>query len=192
MIADSTPDPWPDLLNLRAKKLCPSLEGSICSGFLRSHEFASNKKMLGIGPMMIVIKTWANSWSTSDRYQEDLRLPCIFGCSQYEGCPMGAKDFLTHYLTCPILWHLIVSSLRQPVFIATLQPVQFACMDRPVQNDFKRICIAFKCYHAIRLSHPELVKRAIKSKVFDEIHLLLLEYVRQFADELSLRYDVAS
>ena len=27
-----------------------------------------------------VIRTWGNSWSTSDRYHERVRLPCLFGC----------------------------------------------------------------------------------------------------------------
>ena len=50
------------------------------------------------------------------------------------------------------------------------------------------VCVMFKCYHAIRLGHPELVNRAFKARQFDAIHSLLLDYTRHFADEISLRH----
>ena len=69
--------------------------------------------------------------------------------------------------------------------------MQLACMQRPFVNDFKRLGIAFKCYHAIRLGHPELVKKAVTSNMFDSLHELLLEYARQFADVVSLSHCVS-
>jgi hypothetical protein len=53
---------------------------------------------------MMFIKTITNSWSTSNRYHETIRLPCIFGCE-------GAKDTLKHYLSCDILWTATCSGL---------------------------------------------------------------------------------
>ncbi len=38
---------------------------------------------------MRVIKSWVNSWATSDRYHEPVILPCLFGC-------VGAVDILDH------------------------------------------------------------------------------------------------
>ena len=48
---------------------------------------------------MRVLKTWVNSWATTHRCQEAMRFPCLFGCSD-------AKDSLTHYVMCPILFAL--------------------------------------------------------------------------------------
>ena len=53
---------------------------------------------------MRVVKTWTNSWATSDRYQEPEVLPCLFGCT-------GEEDVLEHYLVCPIL-SLVLRTLR--------------------------------------------------------------------------------
>ena len=137
---------------------------------------------------MIIIKTWANSWATSDRYQEDLRLPCIFGCAQFCCCEPNSKDYLTHYLACPILWNLVDSAINSPVLYAAPLPVQNCCFNNPSQDDLKRLAVAFKSYHAIRLSHPEVVRRALRSKEFESLHKLLLEYIHHFADEFSLRH----
>ncbi len=54
---------------------------------------------------MRVVKTWVNSWATTDRYHEAIRLPCIFGCP--------CKDKLAHYIGCPILFYLTSQVLPQ-------------------------------------------------------------------------------
>ncbi len=43
---------------------------------------------------MRVLKTWIHSWAASDRFHENPRLPCLFGCE-------GQLDKLAHYLLCP-------------------------------------------------------------------------------------------
>ena len=42
-----------------------------------------------------------------------------------------------------------------------------ACFYSPGPNDLKRIVIAFKAYHTIRLSHRDVVTEAISSDNFD-------------------------
>ena len=110
---------------------------------------------------------------------------------EYMGCSDDATDSATdsleHYLACPILWHMLTSATKAPASAACMSPVKRACLETPVQNDFKTLGIAFKCYHAIRLSHPELVNRAVRASQFDAIHEILLAHTRHFADEVSLR-----
>eukprot|EP00972_Heterocapsa_arctica_P047620 7023676-Heterocapsa_arctica.AAC.1 len=48
-------------------------------------------------PAMCVVKTYLNSWTTTARFHEERRLPCVFGCAE------GA-DSLPHYVACPKLW----------------------------------------------------------------------------------------
>lgn len=62
-------------------------------------QFGRVKKLGGHSAMM-VIKTWANAWTTSDRMHEAERLPCVFGCS-------SLPDSLRHYLDCPRLWRAL-------------------------------------------------------------------------------------
>ena len=56
----------------------------------------------------------------------------------------------------------------------------------PTRNDLKRIVVAFKAYHAIRLGRRVEVKRAVELGDFEPMHLLFIEYARHFADEISL------
>ncbi len=56
--------------------------------------------------VMRVVKTWVNSWATSDRYHEAVRLPCLFGCRKL--------DKLPHYVFCPILFFLVSKILPVP------------------------------------------------------------------------------
>ena len=53
-----------------------------------------------------VLKTWINSWATSHRFHERIRLPCLLGC--------GSDDSLHHYLRCQRLWDLIAEVLHEP------------------------------------------------------------------------------
>ena len=49
------------------------------------------------------------------------------------------------------------------------------------------IYVAFKAYHAMKMGHRELINKAINSNKFDRVHVLLLEYLRCYASESSLR-----
>ena len=58
---------------------------------------------------MQVIKTWVNSWSTSDRYHEDVLLPCLLGCAD-------KPDDLQHYIHCPRIWDITRIAFRCSCF----------------------------------------------------------------------------
>ena len=143
-------------------------------------------RSLGLGAFMQVIKTWANSWSTSDRYHEELKLPCIWGCRCFFQCEEDARDELAHYLECPIFWAFLDSCLRVPLSMCFLPADVRACLHTPSRNDFKRIVVAFRSYHAIRSNHRDEVVRAVQSQEFDRMHELLIEHVCTFGRELPL------
>ena len=47
-----------------------------------------------------VLKTWVNSWFTSDRVKNGVTLDCFF-------CLACQEDKLKHYLVCPCLWPVV-------------------------------------------------------------------------------------
>ncbi len=172
-----TPDPWPPLLARRFETLIPG-EAQFNYGAFANQEFAKLGKKLGKGNMMVVIKTLAKSWSTTERYREDHRFPCIFGCED--------KDDLRHYCACPVLWNFINSVECAPTELWDRSLATRACFVGATMDDLKRIVVAFKSYHAIRLGHPEAVLSAVQNGKFDHVHELLSQSVRYFCDELAL------
>ena len=60
-------------------------------------------------------------------------------------------------------------------------------MKNPAMNDLRRPCIVFKAYHATRLSHSQLVNWSVRTGNFDRVYQLLLAYLRQNVEEVSLR-----
>ncbi len=86
-----------------------------------------------------VLKTWVNSWATSDRYKESLRLPCIFGCSE-------AIDRMDHYVMCPFLFLLLRNFCPQTPSC----PVERLGLINPTRETLLTISCAFAGYHAVR------------------------------------------
>ena len=50
--------------------------------------------------VMKMVRTWSNSWTTSDRYKESCILQCLFGCR-------GELDSQKHYSKCPTLFAIV-------------------------------------------------------------------------------------
>ena len=92
---------------------------------------------VGASAIMIIIKSWVNSWCTTTRY-EPVTWPCIFGC-------VGAVDSLFHYLQCSPLWSRI-SALAE----VHADPIVRIGLDRPTPYRLKLVAIASKCYHALK------------------------------------------
>ena len=86
-----------------------------------------------------VLKSWCNGWATSYRYQEEPRLPCIFGC-------YGCKDELAHYLQCPHLYALC-KYLHVEV---DDDPIIRWGLANPSNEVNKLIACTFSGYHAVR------------------------------------------
>eukprot|EP00973_Karenia_brevis_P039409 5441033-Karenia_brevis.AAC.1 len=55
--------------------------------------------------VFVIIRTWANGWTTSHRMHEPRLLPCLFGCP-------GQQDCLQHYLQCERAWRALKTALR--------------------------------------------------------------------------------
>ena len=182
---DSNIGKWKPFLIGKASIIAPSHCTQINCDFLDTAEFGRSRKRLGDSCMMIV-KTWTNSWYTSSRMGEKVALPCIFGCSHFQGCEEDPEDELEHYLRCHVLWKFIAATIGDAEYREHLTAVQKACLNRPTHCDLQIICVAFKAYHALKIGHSEVVQRAVKSGKFDRVHELLLDYLRCYALEASL------
>ena len=135
-------------------------------------------KKSGMSVAMCVIKTWGNSWATSERYHEEVRLGCIFGCD--------AKDDLHHYLHCDPIWALFNSVAGTPR-TEWDEPAEIrTCLLNPTVLRAKRIAVAYRVYHAIRLGHKEELQGALAAHLFAPVHELFLELAHYFCSEYAL------
>ncbi len=106
-----------------------------------------------------VLKTWVNSWHTSDRYHESTRLPCVFGCT-------GALDKLSHYVMCPFLFGLI----KQFSPLASPCPVERLGLINTTRENLLCMACTFGGYHAVRrFVASELTRLRVDSDV-DLLH----------------------
>ena len=140
---------------------------------------------VGMSTMMMVIKSWANAWTTCDRLFEDLRLPCILGCGD-----VGAKDSLSHYLSCSVFWALLNSACRSPASHWDVFAQANICLADPEPFDIQRLAVAFRAYHILKLGHRREIESAAAADDFDRMHKLFLELSRLFASEHVLCQDV--
>ena len=70
-------------------------------------------RKVGCAAAVKVLKGWCNGWATSRRFQERVKLPCVFGCC-------NEQDDLHHYLTCPHLyaiWSFLVGGVSSDPLI---------------------------------------------------------------------------
>jgi hypothetical protein len=105
-----------------------SLTGSL--GLLKGNRVADVLK---------VLKTWCNGWATSNRYHEDIRLPCLLGCQ-------NQSDVLEHYLQCPhlfALWKFMMPEVHD------LPLVRWGLINS-CNEKFKQIACIHAGYHAVR------------------------------------------
>ena len=178
------PNPWPCFLNTRLPLLVGS-EPHTSLQFLTDQGFPRICRKLGKSSMMMVVKSWANAWTTSDRLHEDLRLPCILGCGD-----VGAKDSLSHYLSCSVFWALLNSACRSPASQWDVSSQAKICLADPEPFDIQRLVVAFRVYHTLKLGHRKEIESAVAADDFDRMHKLFLELTRVFASEHVLRQDV--
>ena len=124
--------------------------------YVYSPLFCGQAKVVGPSLVTTVIKAFTNSWVTSHRFHEEVRLPCIFGCED-------GQDSLNHYLTCDPLWSIVCSCAGTRVELLGDTPVQ-------------RLGLARRSYHAIRMNHAARITHAVQTGDFYDIIELLLEY----------------
>ena len=132
-------------------------------------------KKLGIRGATAVIKTWANAWTTSTRMHESKSLKCIFGCD--------AKDNLEHYLCCDPLWTAVISaSFKRSELLWSCPLIKLGLME-PSMEWLQMCCVAFSCYHSIKMSHMSEVLNDLDSGDPCQVHSRLMNYAKaHFAD----------
>ena len=114
---------------------------------------------------MAVLKTWGNAWSTSERYHENLILPCIFGC--------GGRDNLTHYSNCEsfallgVPGPLISCAGENHSVIGAFSPR--LCLSLVTPDSILSCLVAFKVYHAMKIESRELIADAVRMGDFSSV-----------------------
>ena len=108
---------------------------------------------------MCVAKTYVNAWATTHRYHEQHRLTCILGCK-------GADDTLAHYIDCARLWRVVAR--HSPEYCRGTVLEKLGLKD-PHPERFKNISVAFTVYHALKMSHRELIESALHTRRFHEL-----------------------
>ena len=86
-----------------------------------------------------VLKSWCNGWATSNRYHEDVRLPCLFGCN-------NCKDDMQHYLQCPHLFALH----KFMIPYASEDPLMRWCINSACKDSIQQVACIHCGYHAVR------------------------------------------
>lgn len=98
--------------------------------------------------VFVLIRTWANGWTTSYRMHEPQLLPCVFGCPQQ-------NDSLQHYLCCERLWRALKTALRKtsstvpPILVRAPILSKLALMPASREN-VVCICAITHTYHTIK------------------------------------------
>ena len=92
-----------------------------------------------------VLKTWCNSWSTSYRYHEGTRLPCLLGCAD-------KPDNQIHYASCPRMMEL-TRGVFENVFNAESYKRLGIYAKSPVELQI-HACV-YVAYHAVKREFRE-------------------------------------
>jgi hypothetical protein len=97
-------------------------------------------KEIRVSDAVKVFKCWTNAWATSYRYQEGIKLPCLFGCD-------NCKDEQKHYMMCPNLYALMKYHFGQ---LVSDDPLQRWGLVHPSVDTLKFVACVFSGYHALR------------------------------------------
>ena len=115
-----------------------------------------------LGFRMMFIKTLTNSWSTSNRYHNIIRLPCILGCGD-------CHDVLDHYLFCDTLWTIACTALGlDQGWLGLTFPQRLGYLV-PNLVHFQLNAIMFKVYHALRNDFSNVVNLSINDGDFSDL-----------------------
>ena len=99
----------------------------------------STLKGCSVAVVTKVIKTWANAWATSCRFQVGLNLPFLFGCRD-------CLDKSKHYLQCPhlfALWKFLTPGVSN-------DPLIRWGLSQPSKEIYLQLACVFSGYHAVR------------------------------------------
>ena len=128
------------------------------------------------GVAMMFIKTLSNSWFTSNRMHEPVRLPCIMGC---EAC----ADRLVHYIHCAPLWDVVCTAMKRDNVWASLLGIKRLGFPKPDPTHFYLIGVMFKTYHALRFYFVSVMNGCIDEYDFSAIHCKVFLLANLFASD---------
>ena len=139
---------WPDVLERRASLLCFDEEPTNIDWEQFYKTSSGINKKLGPSLTMSLLKTWLNSWTTTERMDHDDSLRrCIF-CGN-EG------DALQHYLRCDPLWTCITSVFQLPASWLVRTPAQRIGFVDPTLYSFLQVVVAFRAYHSMKARNDQ-------------------------------------
>jgi len=98
-----------------------------------------------------VLRTWSNSWSTSYRYHESRKLPCLLGCP-------GMPDSITHYSACPLIREYVSATFGQSLF-----PDCLNCLGTTSREPdaLRQVACIYYAYHVVKF-HPGICTTHVK------------------------------
>jgi hypothetical protein len=105
---------------------------------------------------VVVLRTWANSWTTSTRYHDRKTKYC---CS---GCPAELDD-LAHYLVCQRLWHTVTVATQTPCSDDVLEKL---CIRSPSRSNLLNLLVASGTYHTFKMQYLERVCEASENQEY--------------------------
>jgi hypothetical protein len=94
-----------------------------------------------------VIKTWANSWTTSARFHDGKLVHCCFGCDT-------GDDSIEHYLVCAPLWRNVSSATGYACAEDVLERI---CISAPTRENLVNLLVASITYHTVKHQYLSLV-----------------------------------
>jgi len=100
-----------------------------------------------------VLRTWSNSWSTSYRYHEARKLPCLLGCP-------GMPDSITHYSSCPLIHEYVSATFGQ-----SLSPDCLNCFGTASRTPdaLRQVACIYYAYHVVKF-HPGICTTHIQER----------------------------
>jgi hypothetical protein len=134
--------------------------------------------MLKAAPMqaaVTVIKTWANSWTTSARYHDDKLGHCCFGC-------VHEVDSLEHYLVCGPLWRVTASATKIGYAEDVLGRL---CIVTPCRDDLLNLVVASGTYHTVKMQYLDKVREAKTLNEWQDLYDLARAIATNLAREWS-------
>jgi len=113
-----------------------------------------------------------NSWCTSERFHEEVILPCVLGCN--------GKDELAHYLECEFFWTLLEASTESRTSELHLCKTKRACLIKPSRNSALKLLVAFSAYHALRMRYRDELRHAVHEGDFCQVQEICVCLVKHF------------
>ena len=148
-------DSIPELIRKRLRVLAPEVPTPACYDFDALRETLKAHSEYCV---FVVLRTWANGWTTSRRMHESRQLDCIFGCP-------GQRDDLAHYLRCERLWRGLKTALKAtgatPPLHTNAPVLGKLALAPTTERAILNICIITYAYHNIKHNYSRFSCLAI-------------------------------